>query len=77
MVTTAMSDISLTLSMFPSGAMSALFIATIIGLPYSLIFCASASMMSSSHLVGSSGGLTSLTAAFTSFSVTLSPARRS
>ena len=54
-----------------------MFMATIMGLETSRMRVASASMVSSVHLVGSSGGFTSLTAVFTCASVMLRPARRS
>ena len=77
MVGTAISATPSTRAMLPSGAMSALFMATIMGLETSRMRVASASMVSSVHLVGSSGGFTSLTAVFTCASVMLRPARRS
>ena len=63
-----------TLSMFPSGAMSALFMAAIMGFAFFLISQHSWSRMSSSHLVGSSGRGTTRSSSFICSSVTFSPA---
>ena len=61
-VATQMSLIASTFWMLPSGAMSALFIAAIMGLDCFLISAQSCRSMSSSHFVGSSGRGTALRA---------------